>query len=103
MLLPKEELLLCRRSCFRRCAPRRQMPAALRRIPRIMPGKNPASTAPVGNFLQEAAAIGMEVFCDGIFELVGVIIDMELALVPVLVGFDVGVEEDTEEVAGAID
>jgi hypothetical protein len=80
------------------------------RMPRITPGKNPARTAPAGNLLQDATGRGEVVFCDGAFEMVGMMVGcgVVLALVPVLVlvGFGVEVEEGielVEEVAGGFD
>lgn len=64
IVFPKEEPLL-RLFPLRRCAPRRQMKATVRRIPRARPGKKPARIAAPGNLEQvsevAAAFVGEEV------------------------------------------
>lgn len=73
---------------FRR--PKRQIVAMVRRAPRMIPGKNPTSTADAGNWLQCAAASAVPFCCCREVAVLLGLVDVDVALVAEWVGVVVG-------------
>lgn len=70
IVFPNEEPDL-RLSPFLRCAPRRQIPATVRRTPRARPGKKPANIAAPGNLEQFSELTAALLVGDEVADVVG--------------------------------